>query len=217
MIKKIGAAALLASLLASTAMADSAGAPSEGKMNLKARLGYMNISGDKNFSGTNTNGAFSGTVSQKNGSVVELAANYFVTNNIALEGSLGYARTKVSYRSVQGNTTKESSSNNVGIVPLTALVQYHIMPEASVSPYIGVGYSYQFMTGGSNFMQFKNGGSAVGQVGVDIAFNDTMGFNIDVKHTLKAKHDIEKIQDVSMATKHKLSTTTVMVGVTFPF
>ena len=214
MIKTIGAAALIASLLASTAMADSAGAPSEGKMNLKARLGYMSITGSGQYTGSlsqpGSKAVTDPKLAQKNGAIVELAANYFVANNVALEGSIGYGRSREEAK----DSTTSLAGKNLSIIPLTALVQYHIMPEASVSPYVGVGYSYQFMSGGSDTLKRKNGGNAVGQIGVDFAFNDTMGFNIDVKHTLKTNHDV-KIG--STTTKMKLATTTVMAGVTFPF
>ena len=220
MIKTIGAAALIASLLASTAMADSAGAPSEGKMNLKARLGYMHISGGSNFSGADEDGD-TGTItnSLKNGPAAEIAMNYFVSNNIAIEGSLGFGRSKDQLAvSINGEVGEGTGKKKVNIIPLAAIVQYHFMPEASVSPYIGVGYSYQFITGGYKTLEHKNGGNAVGQVGVDFAFNDTMGFNIDVKHILKTKHDSTfKDGEDSFTLKHKFSTTTVMAGVTFPF
>lgn len=39
--------------------------------------------------------AFSSTTKFKNGFGVELAANYFITNNFAIEGSVGYIRSKV--------------------------------------------------------------------------------------------------------------------------
>lgn len=206
MIKTIGAAALIASLLASTAMADSAGAPSEGKMNLKARLGY--VANHTKVSGTNSLPSGSGL---KNGFAGELAANYFVMSNVAIEGSIGYSKQKEKTTTTNSVATKGKS---VTVVPLTALVQYHVMPEASVSPYVGLGYSYQIMSGGTSGLKYKNGGGIVGQLGADFAFNDTMGFNFDVKHTFKAKHDV-KIGNTT--TKTKLDSTTVMAGVTFPF
>lgn len=197
--KKITVAAALVGLVASSAFADSAGAAADtaGKMVFKARAGYMNTNLKHNYAAAD-GGNY---VSLKNGYVGEVAMGYFFNDNIATEVSLGFGRAKI--------TDNANKKKHLKVVPLTALVQYHIMPEASFSPYVGAGYSYQFVSGVTNV---KDAGAAVVQLGTDIAFNDTMGFNIDLKHTFKADHKVK-----NTTYKYKVATTTVMAGVTFPF
>lgn len=168
---------------------------------LKARLGYLAASNKINNSSTVTH-------KFKNGYTGDVALNYFFTENIAVEGSVGYARSKLD-RTASGN----NKSKQITFVPLTLLAQYNFMPGAKVSPYVGIGYSYQFVTGGPSGSKVKDGGGITGQIGADIPMNNTFGFNVDVKHTYKAKHNI-----TYSGTKYKgkLSTTTVMAGVAFP-
>ena len=61
----------------------------------------------------------------------------------------------------------------------------------------------------------QNGGNVVGQVGLDIPYNDTMGFNIDVKYTHQVPHKV-KVGGVKVGTI-KSNQTAVAAGVTFGF
>lgn len=83
-------AAVIAGLLATSALA-SANAASKAenydKLVLKARVGYLNVSNKLK------NGSSAANKSFKNGYMGEVAANYFFTPNIAVEGSIGYGRT----------------------------------------------------------------------------------------------------------------------------
>ena len=210
MLKRARIALVLASLVSTTALADGSHATTsasggEDHLVLKVRAGWLGVSSKTKD-----------VVKFKNGYTGELALGYFFTDNIAVEGSVGYGRTKIRDSNV-GN-------KSVGIIPVSALVQYHFAPEASVSPYVGLGYSYQFISSGSvksaegGTLKLKNGGGVVGQIGLDIPYNDTMGFNIDAKYTYKAKHNFKATEDRgSFTIKNKLSTTAVTAGVTFSF
>lgn len=194
--KKITVAAALLGLAASSAFADSTGvADTAGKMVFKARAGYSNNHVKSNY--TVAQGA--NNVKLTNGYAGELAMGYFFTDNIATEASIGYSHAKL--------TSATNSKKTFRDVPLTALVQYHVMPEAAFSPYVGAGYAYHMI----GYTNVKNAGAFVAQLGTDIAFNDTMGFNIDVKHAFKASHKIKNTSN-----KLKLSSTSVMAGVNFP-
>jgi outer membrane protein len=205
MLKKVSLALVLASLVSTTALADgshtaTSSSGGEDHLVLKARAGWLGSS-------TKIKDAGPLTATVENGYVGELALGYFFTDNIAVEGSVGYGRTKI-------KSSGLTESKTIGIVPVSALVQYHFIPEAVVSPYVGVGYSYQFITGSPSEVKVKNGGGFVGQVGLDVPYNDTMGFNIDAKYTYKAGHDL---QTSSVTYKNTVSTTAVTAGVTFSF
>ena len=207
-MKKTSIALVIAGLLSSTALADgghhhasgsttsSDTGKTEGQAVVKIRGGllYTNIK----------NKASAGYRVDKNktthgGYAAELALGYFFTDNIALEGSVAYNK----------------SARNLSTIPLSLLVQYHFLPEASVSPYVGVGYSYQFVSSSPKNNKYENAGGVVGQVGLDIPYNDTMGFNVDAKYTYQANHKV-KVRGVKASTA-KLSTTAVTAGVTFSF
>jgi outer membrane protein len=206
MLKKASIALVLASLVSTTALADgthSSYAPSvpsssggEDHLVLKLRGGYL----DTKFKSTKAG------ISNKNksGYTAEIALDYFFTDNIALEGSVAWNSTKTPFASGKLNT-----------IPVSILAQYHFMPEASVSPYIGVGYSYQFINKSPKLHKLENAGAIIGQVGLDIPYNDTMGFNIDAKYAYQARHKLKE-NGIKVGTV-KTSPATISAGVTFAF
>jgi len=205
MLKKASIALVLASLVSTTALADGAhssyvpSVPSssggEDHLVLKLRGGYL----DTKFKSNNLNISKS-----KSGYTAEAALSYFFTDNIALEGSVAFNSSKTG----QG-------AGKLNMIPVSLLAQYHFMPEASVSPYVGVGYSYEFINKSPKFIKFENAGAIIGQVGLDIPYNDTMGFNIDAKYAYQARHKV-KFHGVKVGTV-KTSPATISAGVIFAF
>lgn len=171
----------------------------------------------------------------KNGFAMELADNYFITNNIVIEGSIGYVSSKVvgTFTGKTGEAdnaqvaktaanataeTKEQASTRMHIVPMDIALQYHFMPDSSFKPYVGVGYGIEFVKIAGVKNSIKSNGLVL-QIGTDVAYNDSMSFNFDVKY--KPNHKIKMITNrgklVDILSKPKLSTTTIMAGVSFPF
>ena len=194
------AGVLATSSLVAAAHADKASTGSD--LVLKARLGAFNIHNDLKKTPGSTSSFKTNT-----GYMGEIAADFFVTKNIAIEGAIGYGRTKYKFSSP---TPTGNGKHHLGLIPVTATLQYHFMPDASFSPYVGAGYSYQFVSA----KNIKNAGAPVAQIGADIPYNETFGFNVDVKYAYKASHGIKNITGI---TKDKMSTLTGLVGVTFPF
>jgi len=192
------AGVLATSSLVAAAHADKASTGSD--LVLKARLGAFNIHNDLKRTAGSTSSFKTNT-----GYMGEIAADFFVTKNVAIEGALAYGRTKYKY-----STSTGSQKHHLGLIPVTATLQYHFMPDASFSPYVGAGYTYQFVSA----KNIKNAGAPVAQIGADIPYNETFGFNVDVKYAYKANHGIKNITGI---TKDKMSTLTGLVGVTFPF
>lgn len=127
--------------------------------------------------------------------------NGYTVNNVA---SLGTASTTTANQNPQGSQNYVSSvgtpgtlaasspevlkNKHVAIIPLTALAQYHLMPDNSFRPYVGLGYAYEFVTSAPKQLSVKNGGGFVGQIGADFALNDMMSFNVDLKYFMKMHH-----------------------------
>ncbi len=212
--KKVTTSIIFLSLLSSTAFASpnhQASQKGVGKILVKLRGGYSAMSNSKS---KQTNSAITG--SKLKGSYLgELAIGYHITEHIAVEGSAGYNKASLK---INGATPV---SSKVNIIPATALLQYYFVPEATLSPYIGVGYSYQSTFGGAKAVSISNGGGPVGQLGFDILFDDmfgsnTVGLNFDIKYTHDASHNI-KLKSNNSKLKQKISTTAAAVGVTFEF
>ena len=176
-----------------------------------------------------------------NGRIYEIAAGYFLTDNIAIEGSIGHKVIKISTETNSKADTialyvnaRNKNLSPISIIPITALIQYYFFPDAYVRPYIGIGYSHSFIKGGASNIKFKNGGGIVGQIGFDIPCNDSFGVNVDVKYISRQSTDIhiknvlsmnpqkipQKYKNILPSSKTlrlNTSTTSITAGVTFRF
>lgn len=233
--------------------ANSASAAAPKSFALKVRGGYANNSlKHKPLSGTYDNSQGITDPSQqnpyiyregnrimgaKNGFGLELAANYFITNNVAVEASLGYIASKFkvedSYKEGRSannaneaknaaqnaatNKTLTILSSTMHIVPIEIALQYHFMPDSSFKPYVGVGYGIEFVKIAGVKNSLKSNGLVL-QIGTDVAYNDSMSFNFDVKY--KPNHKVKVVGNKKVYKTEesaKISTTTIMAGVSFPF
>jgi outer membrane protein len=195
---------IIAGLLSTSALAafaDGAVASSgQNSFALKIRGGYA-VNNLKNQESTGAK------ASSKNGLTFELASNYFVTSNIAIEGSVGYIASK---------WKAGTSELKAHIFPTALALQYHFMPDSLFKPYIGLGYGFEFvkLKSKTNDVAYKSGNvhGLVLQAGSDLTYNDSINFNFDVKYRLK-----RKIKSHVNNFKPKVSFTTIMAGVSFPF
>ncbi len=186
---------IVAGLLVSSAITSAnAAATKSSDIVLKARVGTFNVK-DK---AKQSERLMSGTT---NGYGLEVAADYFFTPNIAVEGAIGYDKFEVKQTGIK---------KNVSFIPLTLTGLYYFTPEADFSPYAGLGYTHQMSFSKVDSIKIKNGGGFVAQLGSDFKMNDSMSINVDLKYTHKASHK------TNTAYKSKLSTVSAMVGVAFP-
>jgi len=124
----------------------------------------------------------------------EASMTMFVTEHLGVEFSIG------------GSSYKVSDANGGGLVSAnllmtTATIQYHIAPDGKrLRPYVGVGLSHLNLYGEDveadlldsapdPFVSYNSrltGGFApVGQVGTDIAINEQIYLNLDVKYATR--------------------------------
>ncbi len=169
---------------------------------MKARAGFLHTS-EKIKTGS---GATAAAQDFKNGYVGELAFTHFFDSTFGMELSGGFGRTKL--KNNAGN------SKEISYIPVTATAQVRYNT-GSVTPYLGVGYSYHVMSKGADSTKVKNGGGIVAQAGLDLMTGDTFGWNLDVKHTFKANHKITETGGETFA--NKMSTTTAMAGIVFKY
>ena len=214
-IKKITTSVIFLGLMSSTALADHvhpASHESVGKSLAKIRAGYSSMS---NSTGSSV---LDEDIKVKGGFLGEVALGYHFAENVAFECSVGYNKAKLTFTGAPDTA--------VNLIPVTALLQYYFVPEATLSPYVGAGYSYQIASGGSNGLSLASGGAPVGQLGFDVLFDNliadnTVGLNFDLKYTYKARHNISyKAQSQSQTSfplKNKVSTVAAAIGVVFQF
>lgn len=114
--------------------------------------------------------------------VPELDITYFMTENLAAELILATNPHDVS---VVDTALGDVDLGGVSLLPPTLLAQYHFSPRAALRPYVGAGINYTFFydndPGDVVSVNYDNGFGFALQAGVDIPFNDTYFFNVDVK------------------------------------
>lgn len=131
------------------------------------------------------------TVKVNNGYAPEVDITKMVTDNVGFE--LIAATTKHSVSGVTGATAGIGKLASTWVLPPTLTAQYHFMPEGKVRPYVGAGINYTLFyskkassgfeaVAGSTDVKMKSSFGWAAQVGTDIAINDKMFLNLDVKY-----------------------------------
>jgi len=113
-----------------------------------------------------------------NAYVPEVDASYFLTPNIALE--LIAATTKHDVDASNG-----LDMGSVWLLPPTLTLQYHPLPKAQFSPYVGVGVNYTIFynekKGALRSISYEDGFGFALQAGIDYAIAGPWSLNLDVK------------------------------------
>jgi outer membrane protein len=114
-----------------------------------------------------------------NAYVPEVDISYFITDSIALE--LIAATTKHDV-DVSG---ADLGLGSVWLLPPTLTLQYHPLPKAQFSPYIGAGINYTIFynekRGDAASISYEDGFGFALQAGIDYAIAGPWSLNIDVK------------------------------------
>ncbi|KQV42905.1 MULTISPECIES: OmpW family protein [unclassified Duganella] len=117
-------------------------------------------------------------ISVSNKTIPEVDISYFFTPNISAELVLTYPQKHDVY--IDGE-----SIGTFKHLPPTLLAQYHFMPSAQFSPYVGVGvnwttFSKNKMLGGLGSLEHDSFGLAL-QAGVDYKLDKNWSLNLDIK------------------------------------
>jgi len=128
-----------------------------------------------------------------------LGFTYFFTDNIAVEVIAGTTRHTI--KAVGPGT--DVVVREQWVLPPVVSLQYHPLPAARFSPYVGGGVNYMFYYAGSNRNGFttdlKNGVGWSVQGGVDYAINGPWSLNVDVK---KVFHKTNAVINGGALTSH---------------
>jgi outer membrane protein len=129
-------------------------------------------------------GVIGGHVGASNTAVPEIDGTYFFTDNIAVEL---IAATTQHTMTDDGSAIGHVNIGKVRLLPPTLTAQYHFMPKALFSPYVGAGLNYTFFfdskpAGGTvTSAKYESGLGYALQAGVDYRINATWYVNFDVK------------------------------------
>lgn len=161
----------------------------------------------------------------KDAAGAEASLTMFLTNHIAMELSLGGAGYQVS-----DDTDRGLVSAN--LLMSTATVQYHFSPKGELfRPYVGAGITHLNLYGEDvevvllesapdPFVSYNSrltGGFApVGQVGADIAINEQVYLNLDVKYTTR-KTEILIEREARATDARRMGAVIVAAGIGFRF
>lgn len=172
-------AALLLAGVATTAMAQDFKGKSAGDILVRARAIGV-IPDGENAVKTAAGGATGLKTDVDNAYVPEVDFSYFLTDNVALE--LIAATTK---HDVKAKGAANVDLGHVWLLPPTLTLQYHFLPKAQFSPYVGAGLNYTMFYGASsgavNSIKYDNGVGYALQAGFDVALGGPWSLNFDVK------------------------------------
>lgn len=174
------------------------------------RLRAVNIDTANKFDATAPGAGLglSDNVNVSNKTIPEVDISYFFTPNLAAELILTYPQK-------HDVTVGGKNAGTFKHLPPTLLLQYHFMPEAQFSPYVGAGLNY------TRVSQIDLSGPAAGttleknsyglalQAGVDYKLDKNWSLNLDVKK-------VQIRSDLSHPTLGKLGTVKIdpwLVGV----
>lgn len=182
MRKLIGMSALALAVVLSAAAAQAAETgfktKEAGDILVRARVAGVLPSDGGNIAVAATGADTGLDVSDITSSVIpELDFTYFFTKNIAAELILGTTPHKV-------KATGGVDVGDVWLLPPTLTVQYHPLPDAQISPYVGAGLNYTMFYGesdGLNGFQIQPTVGYALQAGVDYALGGAWSLNLDVK------------------------------------
>jgi outer membrane protein len=159
-----------------------------------------------------------GTVRATDSITPEVDFSYFITDNIALE--LIAATTK---HTISGKDTLLGNPKvgTTWVLPPALTLQYHFMPQGSISPYVGAGLNYTIFynskaAGGAvTSMALDNNVGGVLQLGVDFKLGGAWYGNIDVKQIFVSTK--AKLNGGTIVARTDLNPTVVGIGVGYRF
>jgi len=116
-----------------------------------------------------------------NDTIPSLGISYFLTDKVAVELILGTSKHTVSATTAPTDT----AVHDTWVLPPVLSVQYHPLPAARFSPYVGAGLNYMLFYSGEDRNGFKveleDGFGYSLQAGADIALTGPWSVNVDVK------------------------------------
>jgi outer membrane protein W len=176
------------------------------------------------FNSTNPNQPFNISFTGKLG--YGIGANVFFGDKISAEFSGSEVRPTAQYGFFQSGAPL--SQGDLKMIPLTAVLQYHVAPSSVIDPYIGAGAAYILFDRlqdphdvgrvGVSRIDFKDDAGLVINGGVAFNFSPRMGITLDGKYVpLKASANAVYVTGPSTQQKIKINPVMASAGLTFHF
>jgi outer membrane protein len=113
----------------------------------------------------------------------DLDFSYFFTENIATELTLALGQHNVE---AKNTALGDVDLGDVWLLPPTLTLQYHILPNSMIRPYLGAGVNYTVLFAENkgvtvDDVDYDNAFGWALQAGCDIAINENFAINLDVK------------------------------------
>lgn len=158
----------------------------------------------------------------KMGLGVEVALDYFFTENFAIEGGTGLTILKSRNRTLNQIAQNYGASNSLKnhdlfTMPTYTTLQYHVAPYGAIRPYVGAGFHYTYNQARSSHYKLDASSGFVLQAGVDVVFTDDSYLTFDLRYfnsESKIKYSKKFITDSNgNAISPKLKINPIYVGV----
>lgn len=151
----------------------------------------------------------------------DTSTGIFFNDNIAAEISLGLLGLKVNkdhLQSIANNyngTGFNKKTNNVYVIPISLLGQFHILPFSDIRPYVGAGYHFGYVIARAKNYTMSHLHGPVLQAGMDFIAKDNTIITFDVRqffNTAKIKYQSELSSIPNMTSKIKMNPLVISLG-----
>ena len=180
---------------------------------------------DPNSSGTfNRTGSRDVDVNFKGDLGYGAAANVFFGNNLSLE----LAASKVQPKANISATGSPTANQQMSMIPITAVLQWHFAPNGFIDPYIGGGAAYVLFDDvsgangindiGVDRIRFKDDAGFAANAGLSLRIGSNMAINGDVKYVpLKTSATAVFVTGPNSESRVKINPVIVSAGIGFRF
>jgi len=122
----------------------------------------------------------------------EVEMDYFIFDHFSVGGSVGFIPGQ-SY-DISYTPTDTTDTGKITIIPVAAIIKYHIAPYGEIRPYVGGGYSYDIIKSSYTLAKAKNTSGPVFAGGMDWWFSKNWGANFEVnQYIMEGEIDISEL------------------------
>jgi outer membrane protein len=155
-----------------------------------------------------------------------VAANIFFANAISLQLAGSEVKPEATLRTRPSGMS--STGSKLKMIPLTAVLQFHLIPHGRIDPYVGAGAAYVLFDKldnandvgnlGVNRINFKDDVGLALNAGLDIGLTQNFGITVDGKYVpLKSSATAVFVTGPNTTTKVKINPVIFSAGLTLRF
>ncbi|MGZ7039719.1 MAG: OmpW/AlkL family protein [Thermoanaerobaculia bacterium] len=156
-----------------------------------------------------------------------IAANIFFADAVSLQLAGAEVKPEATFR-IRPSGTTATGTSALKMIPLTAVLQFHLLPNGRIDPYVGAGAAYVLFDKpdrasdvgnlGVNRIDFKDDVGLALNAGLDIGLTKNFGITIDGKYVpLKSSATAVFVTGPDTTTKVKINPVIFSAGLTLRF